>query len=74
VSCLQGLEDWQQPLAKIAVDQTALSLAWNSMYFGLLGAMRLDPPGQVPLFSSLMSHADPDGEAQCVIPVFKLDV
>ena len=44
---LQGLEQWQQPLAKIAIDQTVLSLAWNSMYFGMLGAMRLDPPGQV---------------------------
>jgi protein Mpv17 len=43
----QGLEQWQQPLAKIAIDQTVLSLAWNSMYFGMLGAMRLDPPGQV---------------------------
>lgn len=43
----QGLEEWQQPLAKIVVDQTALSLAWNSLYFGLLGAMRLDPPGNV---------------------------
>jgi hypothetical protein len=46
---LQGLEQWQQPLAKIAIDQTVLSLAWNSMYFGMLGAMRLDPPGQVCL-------------------------
>jgi Mpv17 / PMP22 family len=45
----QGLDEWQQPLAKIAVDQTVLSLAWNSMYFGMLGAMRLDPPGQVAL-------------------------
>ena len=46
-AAVQGLEEWQQPLAKIAIDQTALSLAWNSMYFGMLGAMRLDPPGQV---------------------------
>lgn len=46
-TALQGLEQWQQPLAKIAVDQTVLSLAWNSMYFGMLGAMRLDPPSQV---------------------------
>jgi hypothetical protein len=46
-TAVQGLEQWQQPLAKIAIDQTVLSLAWNSMYFGMLGAMRLDPPGQV---------------------------
>ncbi len=43
----QGLEDWQRPLAKIALDQTAFSLAWNSVYFALLGAMRLDAPGAI---------------------------
>lgn len=44
---MQGLEEWQQLLAKILFDQTALSLGWNWLYFGLLGAMRLDPPGAV---------------------------
>lgn len=53
VDSVQDLQEWQQPLAKIALDQTAVSLCWNTLYFGMLGALRGDSLGSV--FAELRS-------------------
>lgn len=35
---------WMVPVAKIAIDQTAWSLCWNSTYYTLLGILKFESP------------------------------
>lgn len=44
-----GLEQgrWTTTIAKVAFDQTAWSLFWNSTYYALLGAMKLESPASI---------------------------
>jgi protein Mpv17 len=42
-----GGDAWFAPLAKIAVDQTVWSVTWNSLYYILLGCMKLESPALI---------------------------
>ncbi|KAK9835318.1 hypothetical protein WJX81_001525 [Elliptochloris bilobata] len=42
-----GGDAWYTPLFKIAVDQTAWSVTWNSLYYILLGLMKLESPAVI---------------------------
>ena len=48
VTCLQlPNSEWVTPLLKMGVDQTAWSLFWNSTYYVLLGALKLESPATI---------------------------
>jgi hypothetical protein len=38
---------WAIPALKIGIDQTLWSLLWNSTYYALLGALRMEPPAVI---------------------------
>jgi protein Mpv17 len=40
-------DSWAVPLSKILIDQTLWSVTWNTLYFVLLGAMRVDRLGNI---------------------------
>jgi protein Mpv17 len=42
-----GGDAWYTPLAKIAVDQTAFAATWNTLYYFMLGALKLESPGVI---------------------------
>ena len=39
--------EWVTPVLKMGVDQTAWSLFWNTTYYVLLGALKLESPGTI---------------------------
>lgn len=51
---LSALEEWQQVGMKMLIDQTAGSVAWNTLYFALLGSLRRDTFQAV--FQDLRDH------------------
>lgn len=38
---------WLTPVLKMGIDQTAWSLFWNTTYYVLLGAMKLESPATI---------------------------
>lgn len=51
LQALFPFQDWWVVPAKVAFDQTAWSALWNSIYFVVLGLLRLESPGNI--FSEL---------------------
>lgn len=42
-----GGDAWFTPLAKIVIDQTLFAASWNTLYYFMLGALKLESPGVI---------------------------